>query len=405
MDRTHSPNDPATPPPVVTSFGDLCLPAALLKELTRQGVSAPFAIQAATLPNSLAGHDILGCGRTGSGKTLAFGLALLARTAGQRGTPRRPQALILVPTRELAQQVTEALTPYARSLGLRLVSVVGGRSISGQARALRAGAEVVVATPGRLADLVERGDCRLDRVAVTVLDEADQMANLGFLPQVTALLDQLPSGGQHLLFSATLDGDVDLLVRRYLTDPVAHAVDASADDSGRAEHHVIEVAAADKHATVTRLAAGGERVLLFVETRKAVDELAERLLGEGIRAATLHGGRSQAQRSRTLEQFRAGQVTALVATNVAARGLHIDDLGLVVNVDPPAHLKDYLHRGGRTARAGASGRVVTLVLPQQRCTVAQLLVQAGITPQTTRVGLGGVERGGELSRFTGARRP
>lgn len=425
MNRAHSPDDPssptgssdspgpatglttgpatgpATPVPVVTFFADLRLPAALVNELTRQGVSAPFAIQAATLPNSLAGRDILGRARTGSGKTLAFGLALLARIEGQRRAARRPLAMVLVPTRELAQQVTEALAPYARSLGLGLVSVVGGRSISGQARALRAGDEVVVATPGRLADLVERGDCRLDRIAVTALDEADQMVNLGFLPQVTALLDQVPSGAQHLLFSATLDGDVDLLVRRYLTDPAVHAVETSIDDMGRTEHHVVEVAAADKHDAVSRLAACGERVLLFVETRQAVDALAERLLGDGIRAAPLHGGRSQAQRSRTLEQFRAGQVTALVATNVAARGLHIDDLGLVVNVDPPGHHKDYLHRGGRTARAGASGSVVTMVLPQQRRAVAQLLAQAGVIPQTTRVGSGG----GGLGRITGVRRP
>ena len=383
MNGPHPANDPTLPDRPGESFADLGLPPALVKELTRQGISVPFAIQAVTLPDGLAGRDVLARGRTGSGKTLAFGLAVLARTSGQRGSTRRPLALVLVPTRELAQQVTEALTPYARSLRLRVVSVVGGRSISGQARVLRAGTEVVVATPGRLADLVERGDCRLDRITVTVLDEADQMANLGFLPQITALLDHVPPGGQHLLFSATLDRDVDELVERYLTDPVVHDVDPSADAPAATAHHLLDVAATDKQAAVTEIAARGERVLLFLETRQAVDELTQHLLDSGVHAAALHGGRSQAQRSRTLEDFKAGQVTALVATNVAARGIHVDDLGLVVNVDPPGHHKDYLHRGGRTARAGAPGTVVTLVLPQQRRAVIQLLEQAGVTPQTS----------------------
>ncbi|MEY9877651.1 superfamily II DNA/RNA helicase [Streptacidiphilus sp. MAP12-33] len=366
------------------SFADLGLPSPLLRELTRQGIAEPFEIQSATLPDALAGRDILARGRTGSGKTLAFGLAVLARSTGPRGTPRQPRALILVPTRELAQQVSQALAPYARSLGLRVATVVGGRSISAQARALRAGTEVVVATAGRLADLVERGECRLDGVAVTVLDEADQMANLGFLPQITALLDQVPPGAQHLLFSATLDRDVDALVDRYLTDPAVHEVHASAEALAATEHHLVEVDAAHKQAAVTEIAARGEQVLLFLETRDAVDRLTGHLLDHGVRAAALHGGRSQAQRSRTLEQFKAGQVTALVATNVAARGIHIDDLALVVNVDPPGHHKDYLHRGGRTARAGASGTVVTLVLPHQSRVVAQLLERAGITAQTGR---------------------
>jgi superfamily II DNA/RNA helicase len=377
--------DAAAMLPAVASFDDLGLPAVVLKELARQGISVPFAIQSATLPDSLAGRDILARGRTGSGKTLAYGLALLVRTAGQRGTARRPRALVLVPTRELAQQVSEALAPYAATLGLRVATVVGGRSIGGQARALRAGAEVVVATAGRLADLVERGDCRLDRVVVTVLDEADQMANLGFLPQITALLDQVPPGGQHLLFSATLDRDVDQLVERYLVHPVVHAVDSSAEAVAATEHHVLEVAAADKHATVAEIATRDGRVLLFLETRHAVDQLTQHLLDCGVRAAALHGGKSQAQRSRTLGQFKSGHVTALVATNVAARGIHVDNLGLVVNVDPPGDHKDYLHRGGRTARAGESGTVVTLVLPQQRRAVARLMAQAGVSPKTTRV--------------------
>ncbi|MFD8262173.1 DEAD/DEAH box helicase, partial [Streptomyces griseoluteus] len=241
--------------PAVEGFADLDMPEQLLAELGRQGVTAPFPIQGATLPNSLAGRDVLGRGRTGSGKTLAFGLALLARTAGQRAEPRQPLGLILVPTRELAQQVTDALTPYARSVRLRLATVVGGMSIGRQASALRGGAEVVVATPGRLKDLIDRGDCRLNHVGVTVLDEADQMADMGFMPQVTALLDQVRPEGQHMLFSATLDRNVDLLVRRYLTDPVVHSVDPSAGAVTTMEHHVLHVHGADKHAATTEIAA------------------------------------------------------------------------------------------------------------------------------------------------------
>ncbi|NEE34143.1 DEAD/DEAH box helicase, partial [Streptomyces sp. SID7982] len=390
---------PALPP--VDSFDRLGLPSALLACLTAEGVTQPFPIQAATLPNSLAGRDILGRGRTGSGKTLAFGLALLARLEGRRAEPRSPLGLVLVPTRELAQQVTEALTPYARSLRLRMTTVVGGLSIGRQASALRGGAEVVVATPGRLKDLIDRGDCRLDQVGATVLDEADQMADMGFMPQVTELLDQVRPGGQRLLFSATLDRNVDLLVRRYLDDPTVHSVDPSAGAVTTMEHHLFQVHGPDKHALATEIAARDGRVILFLDTKHAVDRLAEHLLRNGVRAAALHGGRSQAQRTRTLAQFRDGHVTALVATNVAARGIHVDDLDLVVNVDPPADHKDYLHRGGRTARAGASGSVVTLVLPEQRRTMSRLMADAGITPQTTRVRSGEAE----LSRITGARKP
>ncbi|MGW3454445.1 DEAD/DEAH box helicase, partial [Streptomyces albidoflavus] len=346
-------------------------------------------------------RDILGRGRTGSGKTLAFGLALLARLEGRRAEPRSPLGLVLVPTRELAQQVTEALTPYARALRLRMTTVVGGLSLGRQASALRGGAEVVVATPGRLKDLIDRGDCRLDQVGATVLDEADQMADMGFMPQVTELLDQVRPGGQRLLFSATLDRNVDLLVRRYLDDPTVHSVDPSAGAVTTMEHHLFQVHGPDKHALATEIAARDGRVILFLDTKHAVDRLAEHLLRNGVRAAALHGGRSQAQRTRTLTQFRDGHVTALVATNVAARGIHVDDLDLVVNVDPPADHKDYLHRGGRTARAGASGSVVTLVLPEQRRSMSRLMADAGITPQTTRVRSGEAE----LSRITGARTP
>ncbi|MGW2212336.1 DEAD/DEAH box helicase [Streptomyces sp. NPDC001781] len=387
--------------PAVADFAGLDMPGELLAALGAQGVTVPFPIQAATLPNSLAGRDVLGRGRTGSGKTLAFGLALLARTAGRRAEARQPLGLVLVPTRELAQQVTDALAPYARSVRLRLATVVGGMPIGRQASALRGGAEIVVATPGRLGDLIDRGDCRLDQVAVTVLDEADQMADMGFMPQVTALLDQVRPGGQRMLFSATLDRNVDLLVRRYLDDPVVHSVDPSAGAVTTMEHHVLHVHGADKHAATTEIAARDGRVIMFLDTKHAVDRLTEHLLNSGVRAAALHGGKSQPQRTRTLAQFRTGHVNVLVATNVAARGIHVDNLDLVVNVDPPTDHKDYLHRGGRTARAGESGSVVTLVTPGQRRGMTRLMAAAGIVPRTTPV------RAGEqaLHRITGAQAP
>ncbi|WP_327361399.1 MULTISPECIES: DEAD/DEAH box helicase [unclassified Streptomyces] len=387
--------------PAVEAFADLDMPAQLLAALDAEGMKVPFPIQGATLPNTLAGRDVLGRGRTGSGKTLAFGLALLARTAEQRAESGQPLALVLVPTRELAQQVTTALTPYARAVKLRLAAVVGGMPIGRQANTLRNGAEIVVATPGRLKDLIDRGDCRLDRVAITVLDEADQMADMGFMPQVTALLDQVRPEGQRMLFSATLDRNVDLLVRRYLTDPVVHSVDPSAGAVTTMEHHVLHVHGADKQRMTTQIAAREGRVIMFLDTKHAVDRLTEHLLSSGVRAAALHGGKSQPQRTRTLAQFKTGHVTVLVATNVAARGIHVDNLDLVVNVDPPTDHKDYLHRGGRTARAGESGSVVTLVTPNQRREMTRLMAAAGIVPHTTQV------RSGDeaLNRITGARTP
>ncbi|WP_328937764.1 DEAD/DEAH box helicase [Streptomyces tauricus] len=388
--------------PSVESFDALDMPAALGKTLSAQGVTDPFPIQGATLPNSLAGRDILGRGRTGSGKTLAFGLALLARTAGRRAESKAPLALVLVPTRELAQQVTDALTPYATAVNLRLATVVGGLSIGKQSALLRRGAEVLVATPGRLKDLIDRGDCTLARVSITVLDEADQMADMGFMPQVTALLNQVEPGGQRMLFSATLDKNIDKLVRMFLTDPVVHSVDPSAGAVTTMEHHVLHVAdETDKKAVAMRIAARDGRVILFVDTKRSADRFTKRLLASGVRASALHGGRSQPQRNRTLDQFKTGLVTALVATNVAARGIHVDDLDLVVNVDPPTDHKDYLHRGGRTARAGESGSVVTLVLPEQKRDMTQLMANAGISPHTARI----KSSDDELVRITGAREP
>ncbi|MFR9776713.1 DEAD/DEAH box helicase [Micromonospora sp. MS34] len=385
----------------VPTFAATGLATALVAELTAQGITEPFPIQAATLPDSLAGRDVLGRGRTGSGKTLAFGLPLLHRTAGHRARPGRPLALVLVPTRELAQQVTAALGPYARAVGLRCATVVGGLSLQRQADALRAGAEVLVATPGRLHDLIDRGDARLDQVAITVLDEADRMADMGFLPQVAKLLDQVAPGGQRLLFSATLDRGVDKLVRRFLTDPVTHSVDPGTATVTAMTHHVLHIEAADKPAALAHIAAREGRTILFMATKHRADRMARQLLAKGVRAAALHGGKTQPQRTRILEQFRTGQVTALVATDVAARGIHVDGLDLVVNADPPTEAKDYLHRGGRTARAGESGTVVTLVLPEQRRDVSRLMSVAGITPRTAQVRPGDAQ----LSRVTGAREP
>ncbi|MFF0015602.1 DEAD/DEAH box helicase [Streptomyces sp. NPDC005374] len=387
--------------PSAGSFADLELPVEVLRTLTALGVHEPFPIQAATLPDALAGRDVLGRGRTGSGKTLAFGLPLLTRTAGQRAEAKQPLALVLVPTRELAQQVTEALVPYAEALRLRMATVVGGMSIGRQIAALREGAEVVVATPGRLHDLVERKACRLGRVRITVLDEADQMCDMGFLPQVTEVLDQVRPDGQRMLFSATLDRDVDHLVSQYLHDPVVHSVDPSASAVTTMDHHVLVVHGPDRYAVTTEIAARDGRVLLFLDTKHSVDQLTRHLRASGVHAAALHSGKSQPQRTRTLAQFKDGQITVLVATNVAARGLHIDDLDLVVNVDPPTDAKDYLHRAGRTARAGESGRVVTLVLSGQRRETSLLMAEAGVEPTVTKVRSGEAE----LSRITGAKAP
>ncbi|MGP3685327.1 DEAD/DEAH box helicase [Streptomyces sp. IBSNAI002] len=394
------PTEPALAP--VAAFEDMDMPEALLKTLAAQGVTEPFPIQAATLPNSLAGRDLLGRGRTGSGKTLAFGLALLARTAGHRAQPKQPLALVLVPTRELAQQVTDALAPYATSVNLRIATVVGGMSINRQSGALRRGAEVLVATPGRLKDLIDRGDADLSQVAITVLDEADQMTDMGFMPQVTALLKQVRPEGQTMLFSATLDKNIDKLVKMFLHDPVGHSVDPSAGAVTTMEHHVLYVMdETDKKAVATRIAARDGRVIMFVDTKRGVDRMVKKLLADGVRASGLHGGRSQPQRNRTLDWFKTGEVTALVATNVAARGIHIDDLDLVVNVDPPTDHKDYLHRGGRTARAGESGSVVTLVLPDQKRDMTRLMSDAGISPRTAQI----KSSDEELARLTGAKEP
>lgn len=383
------------------TFAELGLPAPVVAALTERGFAEPFPIQAATLPESLAGRDLLGRGQTGSGKTLAFGLAILARLAQGRSQPGRPRGLVLVPTRELAQQVVDALDPFADALGLTATVVVGGLSFNRQADALRRRVDLLVATPGRLTDHLQQGTCDLSEVAVTALDEADRMADMGFLPQVRAILDRTPADGQRLLFSATLDGDVATLVRRYLHDPVTRSVASATGQVATMDHHLLHVDQAGKAQVVTEIAARDGRTILFVRTKHGVDRLVKVLKRSGVAAGALHGGKAQNNRNRTIEAFRNGEPPVLVATDVAARGIHIDDVSLVVHVDPPADPKDYLHRAGRTARAGDSGTVVTLVTPPERGDVDKLTRQAGVRPTHTDVAPGDAG----LVRITGARVP
>jgi superfamily II DNA/RNA helicase len=383
------------------SFAALGLPRPLVSTLSQHGITTPFPIQAATMPDALAGHDVLGRGQTGSGKTLAFGLPLLARIAGTPAAPKRPKALILVPTRELAMQVNDALEPLGRAVRIRMKTVVGGTSFPKQVAALQRGVEVLVATPGRLTDLISQGVCSLADIEVTVLDEADHMADMGFLPAVSALLDQVPAGGQRMLFSATLDRDVDTLVQRYLTSPVTHAVAPPSASVETMAHHLLLVTPHEKVAIAAEIANRTGRTIMFVRTKHGVDRMAKQLAQLGVRSGALHGGKSQAVRTRTLGEFREGTTPLLIATDVAARGIHVDAVSLVVHVDPPADSKDYLHRAGRTARAGEAGTVVTLVLPHQRRGTAALIRRAGVTPDETRVAAGSTD----LVRLTGARTP
>lgn len=383
-------------------FAGLGLPTKLVRALAAEGITEPFPIQSATVPDVLAGRDVLGRGRTGSGKTLAFGLPMLVRLAASgRSRPHAPKALVLVPTRELAMQVNDALTPLGKVLGLFCKTAVGGVPYDRQIWSLERGVDVLVATPGRLGDLIKRGACRLDSVEITVLDEADQMADMGFLPEVTEILSQTPAGGQRLLFSATLDKDVDALVAKFLTDPVTHSIEPAMASVGSMDHHVLLVPPNDKMAIAASIAARKGRTILFVKTQLAVDELVDQFARVGVRAGALHGGKTQRVRTRTLAEFREGSVDVLVATDVAARGIHIDDVSLVVHVDLPRDQKDYLHRAGRTARAGAAGTVVSLVLPRQRRRAAALLAKAGVTPNELRVRAGDPA----LAEVTGARQP
>ena len=378
----------AQPPPPPRDFAQLGLPAPLVTTLARRGFTAPFAIQTRALPDALAGRDVLGRAQTGSGKTLAFGLAVIARLhAGHRprGAAAAPRALILAPTRELANQVADELAPLAHSLDLRVAPVYGGAPMGRQIDRLRRGVDILVATPGRLQDLIEQRVATLAHIEITVLDEADHMADLGFMPAVTKLLDMTPAGGQRLLFSATLDRGVDRLAQRYLTDPAAHAVAASRAAVDTMDHRVFTVKAEDKVAVASAIAARPARSLFFVRTKHGADRLAKQLSRAGADAVAIHGNLNQNQRERALRAFTTGHSRVLVATDVAARGIHVDDVDLVVHVDPPNDHKDYLHRSGRTARAGATGTVLSLVEPAQLRGVEKLHAQAAVTTTTSRV--------------------
>jgi superfamily II DNA/RNA helicase len=370
----------------LSSFTDLGVPARLTEVLTGLGVETPTPIQAATLPDALAGRDVLGRGRTGSGKTYAFLLPLVARLAqGRRARTRSPRALILAPTRELVGQIDTALAPLARAAGLTSRTVFGGVGQGPQVTALRQGVDVLVACPGRLEDLIGQGHCSLADVELTVLDEADHMADLGFLPVVRRLLGQTPRGGQRLLFSATLDRAVDTLARQFLTSPVTHEADSAQAPVSTMSHHVLHVEREHRLSILVDLTSAPGRTMVFTRTKYGAKALARQLNRSGVPAVELHGNLSQNARTRNLEAFHAGSARALVATDIAARGIHVDDVTLVVHADPPTEHKAYLHRSGRTARAGNTGTVVTLATQEQVRDVRSLTRAAGITPSTTRI--------------------
>ena len=381
---THAAVDQTT---TVPSFADLGVPAALTRLLAEGGVTQPFPIQAATLPDSLAGRDVLGRGRTGSGKTLAFALPVLTRLANSGTTrqPKRPRALILAPTRELALQIETALAPLAQALNLRTMSIFGGVGQNPQVQKLSRGVDVVVACPGRLEDLIAQGHARLDAVEITVLDEADHMADLGFLPGVKRIMDKTPEDGQRMLFSATLDNGIDVLVRRYLTNPVTHSVDSEQSPVGTMDHHVFHVTAADRLPVLVDLTSAPGRTIVFTRTKYRAKTLTKQLISSGVPAVEMHGNLSQNVRVRNLAAFSEGRAVALVATDIAARGIHVDEVTLVIHADPPTEHKAYLHRSGRTARAGNEGTVVTIATEAERREVSQLTRKAGITPTVTSV--------------------
>jgi superfamily II DNA/RNA helicase len=383
------------PAPAAATFSQLGLPERLISALAARDIHEPFAIQARVLPDTLAGRDVLGRAQTGSGKTLAFGLPMLARLAATDGTaasPRRrgraPRGLVIVPTRELARQVADVLAPLGRAVGMNIMTVYGGVPIGRQITRIRDGVDIVVATPGRLIDLLDRQVCTLASIEITVLDEADHLADLGFLPAVTRILDETPPGGQRMLFSATLDRRVGQLVTSYLSDPALHAVTPEALAGGTAEHSVLVLEAQDKVLIAAEIASRPARTLFFVRTKHGADRLAKQLSRAGVEAAAIHGNRNQSQRQRALDAFAAGHPRVLVATDVAARGIHVDDVELVVHFDPPNDHKDYLHRSGRTARAGASGMVVTLAERGQVRDLQRMHDAAGVSAARHHVNVG-----------------
>ncbi len=362
------------------------MPARLSTVLADLGIENPTPIQAATLPDSLAGRDVLGRGRTGSGKTYAFLLPLVAQLSdGRRARPTAPRALILAPTRELVGQIEAALTPLAQATGLTTRTVFGGVGQNPQVAALRKGVDIVVACPGRLEDLIQQGHCSLADVQITVLDEADHMADLGFLPSVRRLLSKTPRGSQRLLFSATLDRAIDALVKQFLIDPVTHQADSAQSPVSTMSHHVLHVDRDARLPILIDLASAPGRTVVFTRTKRGAKTLARQLNANGVPSVELHGNLSQNARTRNMDAFHAGKAAALVATDIAARGIHVDDVALVIHADPPAEHKAYLHRSGRTARAGNEGTVVTLMTSEQSRDVRELTRAAGIKPTTTRI--------------------
>jgi len=386
----------------VPSFSDLGLPQPIVNVLDGQGITEPFPIQQAAIPAVLDGRDVLGRGPTGSGKTFTFGLPMLALLAGKPSRPGHPRGLILAPTRELAAQIRQRLDEPAAAVNLRVIEVVGGVNINNHIRSLAAPVDVLVATPGRAQDLIDQGKLSFDAVEITALDEADQMADMGFLPQVRKLLDATPATGQRLLFSATLDGDVDKLVRRYLDDPVTHSTAPAAAAVDSMEHYQLLVGDREaRNAIVPLIAARDGKTIMFMRTKHGVDRQVKKLRRVGINAQGLHGDKGQGARTRAIEGFTDGSLPVLVATDIAARGIDISDVSLVVHIDPPAEHKAYLHRAGRTARAGTSGTVVTLVMDEQRKDVDQLLRKAGVEARKVKV----TADSAELAKITGAREP
>ncbi|OAA17613.1 RNA helicase [Corynebacterium afermentans subsp. afermentans] len=386
----------------MTTFADLGLPRAIVNVLSKQGITEPFPIQKAAIPDALAGQDVLGRGPTGSGKTFTFGLPMLARLGSAPSSPGHPRGLVLAPTRELAAQIRERLDDPAAALGLRVLDVVGGVNINHHIRALASPVDLLVATPGRAEDLINQKKLFFDAVEITALDEADQMADMGFLPQVRKLLDRTPKDGQRLLFSATLDGDVEKLITRYMHDPVTHStapVQAAVDTM---DHYRLLVGGREERNEIAlQIAAREGKTIMFMRTKHGVDRQVKKLRRAGIQAQGLHGDKGQGARTRALEGFADGSTAVLVATDIAARGIDVDDVSLVVHVDPPAEHKAYLHRAGRTARAGTSGTVVTLVMDDQTKEVAQLLRKAGVNAPEVRV----APLSDSLVTITGARKP
>jgi len=384
-----------------SSWSELGVSTELLSTLKRQGIDSPFPIQAKTLPDAISGRDVLGRGQTGSGKTLAFGLAMVTRLAHRKATAKHPLGIVLVPTRELAMQVTDALMPYAQAVDLDIRLIAGGMPYAKQIDALKRGVPIVVATPGRLNDLVEQGHINLSKIEITILDEADQMCDMGFMPQIVEVLDMTKPNSQRLLFSATLDKDVDKIVRKYLHDPVEHATNSGKASVKTMTHYLFITYSEDKPAILAEIGSRKGKTMFFARTQAGVDRIAKDLANKGVPAGALHGGKTQAVRTRTLNAFKEGITDVLVATDVAARGIHVDGVSLVVHIDPPNDHKDYLHRAGRTARAGETGAVVTMIGPRQQKAVTAMTSRAGVDPEVVKV----KPMSKELVAITGAKEP